>query len=197
MLIVWAITRSDGTILGFDQPLDGEFAGMSQAIAGIAPTDEIETTVMTVWPSVAGMRLMGFPIGKVMGSMMANQTGFYIFTVGNLCALLSIPLALPLFFKRVGPFVATRYRVTNKRIVVERGISGKEEKSIDLDRFDRIDVEIDGGQAWYKAGDLVFRSGEVERFRLESVSRPESFESVCFKSHQAYVGIKKALAASA
>lgn len=168
---------------------------MTSAIAGVAPVDGIETTVMTVWPSVAGMRLLGIPVGKILGQFLNIKAGFYIFTVGNLVALFSIPIGLALYMKRVGPFVATRYRVTNKRIVVDRGLSAKEEKAIELDRFDAIDVEVSSGDEWYKAGDLVFRNGEVERFRLEGVSRPEAFREVCWKSHRAYVGVKEALGA--
>ena len=167
---------------------------MSQAIAGVAPVEGVETTVMTVWPSVAGMRLLGFPVGKSLGRLLNMKAGFYVFTVGNLVALLAIPLGLVLFFKRIGPFVAMRYRVTNKRIVVERGLTHQEEKAIEFDRFDTIDVEVDAGDEWYKAGDLVFKQGDVERFRLEGVSRPEAFRQVCWKSHQAYVGVQQALA---
>jgi len=166
---------------------------MSQAIAGVAPVESAETTVMTVWPSVAGMRLLGIPVGKIIGRLLNIKAGFYIFTVGNLAALMAIPVGLLLYFKRVGPFVATRYRVTNRRVIVERGLTAKEEKAIEFDRFDSIIVEIDPGDEWYKAGDLVFRNGDVERFRLEGVSRPESFRQVCWKSRQAYVGIKEAL----
>ena len=165
---------------------------MSTAIAGVAPVTGVETTVMTVWPSVAAMRLLGFPLGKVLGRLLSIKAGFYIFTVGNLVALLSIPVALALYMKRVGPFVAMRYRVTNKRLIVERGLTAQEEKSIELDRFDSIEVEIDPGDEWYKSGDLVFRQGDVERFRLEGVSRPESFRQVCWKSHRAFVGVKEA-----
>lgn len=170
---------------------------MSQAIAGIAPQEGVETTVMTVWPSVAAMRLLGFPVGRMIGRLLNLKAGYYIFTLGNLFALLAIPVGLVLYFKRIGPFVATRYRVTNQRIVVERGLTGVEEKLIEFDRFDRIDIEVHPGDEWYKAGDLIFRKGDVERFRLEGVSRPEAFRHVCMKSHQAFVGIQQALAASA
>lgn len=167
---------------------------MSQAIAGVAPADGVETTVMTVWPSVSAMRLLGFPIGKVLGQLYNVKVGFYIFTLGNLFALLSIPLALVLYFKRIGPFVATRYRVTNRRIIVEKGLTFQEEKSVEFDRFDNIEIEVDPGDEWFKSGDLVFRQGDVERFRLEGVSRPEAFRQVCMKSHLAYVGVQKAIA---
>ena len=167
---------------------------MSQAIAGIAPVEDAEVTVMTVWPSVAGMRLMGFPLGRILGDLLNVKAGFYVFTLGNLFALLALPVGMILYLKRVGPFVATRYRVTNKRIVVERGLTFVEERAVTFDNFDRIDVETQSGDSWYKAGDLVFRQGDVERFRLEGVSRPESFRQICWKSRQAYVGVKDALA---
>ena len=66
-------------------------------------------------------------------------------------------------------------------------------KSIGLDRFDTIDIDCKPGQAWFAAGDLVFKRGDVEAFRLEGVSRPESFRQTCFKSHMSYMGVKQAL----
>ena len=166
---------------------------MKQAIAGVAPPSETETTVMTVWPSVAAMRLGPFPLGKMLGQLYSIDAGAYVFKLGNLLCLLTIPLALVLYLKRIGPVVATRYRLTNRRVVVERGLTCREEKGVELDRFDTIEVEVRPGQAWYHAGDLVFRKGNVETFLLEGVSRPESFRRICLKSRQAYVSVKSAL----
>ena len=167
---------------------------MKQAIAGVTTPDQKEATVMTVWPSVAAMSLGGMPLGLMLGRLYAIETGAYIFTVGNLLCLLTIPLALVLYFKRVGPFVGRRYRVTNRRVVVERGLNCKEEKAIPLDHFDEIEIVVRAGQEWYTAGDLVFRQGNVERFLLEGVSRPEAFRNVCIKARNGYVGVKQALA---
>jgi len=69
-----------------------------------------------------------------------------------------------------------------------------ETKSIELDRFDSVTIERQPGQEWFDAGDLVFRNGEVETFRLEGVSRPDGFLHTIRKSHQSYVGVKQALA---
>ncbi|HND55809.1 MAG TPA: PH domain-containing protein, partial [Pirellulaceae bacterium] len=89
---------------------------MKQAIAGVSPSQLGEATVMTVWPSIAR-----FQLGRTLGQLMANKSGAYIFTVGNLMALLSIPVALALYFYRIAPVVGLRYRLTNKRIVVHAG----------------------------------------------------------------------------
>lgn len=166
---------------------------MKQAIAGVTPPSMKEATVMTVWPSVAAMSLGPFPVGLWLGRLYSMQVGVYIFTLGNIICLLSIPIALILYLKRIGPIVAMRYRLTNKRVTVERGLSGKEEKSIALDQFDAIDIDVKSGQEWFDAGDLIFRLGNVERFKLEGVSRPAAFRKVCMKAHRGYVGVKEAL----
>jgi len=159
-----------------------------QPIAGVVPAEIKEATVMTVWPSVAK-----FGLGKALGSLYAIRwPDVYIFRLGNLIALLSIPAALVLFFMRIAPGIGTRYRLTNRRIIVERGISGIEDKAVDLDRFDTIEIDVQPGQAWYDAGDLVFKLGNVETFRLEGVSRPAAFRATCLKSHMAHAGVKRA-----
>ncbi len=161
---------------------------MKQAIAGVSPADISEVTVMTVWPSNAA-----YPLGRFLGSLYAMDAGFYIFRLGNILALLSIPLALLVYVHRLLPWVGMRYRVTNRRIIVERGWSAREDKSVDLDRFDSIDIVVRPGQAWYTAGDLIFREQQTETFRLDGVSRPEAFRQVCLKSRHAFVGVQKAV----
>jgi hypothetical protein len=67
-----------------------------------------------------------------------------------------------------------------------------ETRSVQLDRFDDVRVEVQPGQAWYHAGDLVFLQGEVETFRLPGVSRPEAFRTSCLKARASYVGVLRA-----
>lgn len=159
-------------------------------IAGVSPADLKETTIMTVWPSNAY-----FPVGRWLGQLYDIRfPDVYIFRLGNLIALASIPIALPLFFMRILPGIGIRYRLTNRRIIVEQGIMGKEVKSVELDRFDNIVVDVRPGQSWYDAGDLIFKLGNTETFRLEGVSRPDAFRSTCLKAHMGYAGVKKILA---
>jgi membrane protein YdbS with pleckstrin-like domain len=162
---------------------------MDQAISGVSPASVKETTVMTVWPSNAM-----YAAGRLLGRAYAiDFPGIYIFRLGNLLALLSIPVALVLFFMRIAPWIGQRYTITNRRVVVYKGLLIEEERSVALDRFDAIDVVVQPGQAWYEAGDLVFRLGNTETFRLPGVSRPESFRAACLKARMAYVGVKKAV----
>jgi len=160
---------------------------MSQAIAGVAPAEVSERIVMTVWPSVSATL-----VGRLLGRFYDIKAGFYIFTVGNFAALAFAPLAVPLYLGKVAPGVGIRYTITNRRIIVQKGVMAVNERSIDLDRFDRIEIEVRPGQEWYKSGDLIFLRGDTETFRLEGVGRPESFVAACMKSRSAYVGVKAA-----
>jgi len=180
---------------------------MAQAIAGVVSDREKETTVMTVWPSIAATAY-----GRWWGRRYANSLGITLcgvpITVGRLTALASIPFVLPLYFHMLVPRLplvlfgvpnpgCRRYRLTNRRVVVEQAFGGGEQQSVSLDRFDTIEIETLPGQAWYPAGDLIFRLGPIETFRLSGVPHPEPFRHTCLKAHAGFVGVQKARAAGA
>lgn len=162
---------------------------MTQAIAGVAPPDTSEVTIMTVYPSVAA-----FPLGQTLGKLYASRAGIGNFlTVGKMSMLATIPVALGLYFARILPFIGRRYRLTNRRVIVQKGLSNVNDRFISLDDYDAVDVQVLPGQAWYKAGDLVFRRGAVETFRLNGVSRPETFRRTCLEARMGFVGAQKAV----
>ena len=166
---------------------------MKQAIAGVAPPELSEVTIMTVWPSVGGT-----PLGRALGRLFMIRAGFWhIFTVGNLLALAAIPLAIPLYFVKFAPWDCRRFRLTNRRVIIEKGLQAAAERSLPLDQFDAVDVNILPGQAWYPCGELVFRNGKVETLRLSGVSRPETFRRTCLKAQLSHVGVQRALEAEA
>jgi len=156
----------------------------SHAISGVVPPSVAEATVMTVWPSVASTGL-----GQVLGRVYRIRDGFGPISVGRLVLLATIPLGLMLYLTMRLPWAIRRYRLTNRRVMIERGINPRVEQYVDLDRFDAIDVVVSPGQEWYAAGDLVFRRGPIETLRLPGVSRPESFRRVCLEARQAYVSV--------
>jgi hypothetical protein len=140
-----------------------------QSIAGVSPPSVMETTVMTVWPSVASTSL-----GKMLGRVFRIKDGFGPVSFGRLALLACTPIGLMLYLSLRLPWAIQRYRLTNRRVFV------------DFDKFDSIELVVEPGQEWYAAGDLVFRKGAVETFRLPGVSRPESFRQTCLKVQQSY-----------
>ena len=181
---------------------------MNPPIAGVSPPESKETVVMTVFPSIASMG-----IGRFLGRLYMIKWGWGVATVGHLIALLSIPLAAFLVVGRflhgfltdirvagIGRFfllfipaslIIRRYTLTNRRVIVQRGLRAVDESWVELDRFDTIEVEVLPGQEWYPAGNLVFRRGPVETFRLDGVSRPETFRQTCIKARMGYLGSRQ------
>jgi hypothetical protein len=159
---------------------------MKQPIAGVTPPETREVTVMTVFPTLGA-----FASGRLIGRLCSIRAGVGIFTIGNLLALLLIPVALGLFAFSLLPPVLTRYRLTNRRVAVQKGLKGVDERWVDFDRFDTIEVVVLPGQEWYPAGDLVFRNGQIETFRLAGVSRPETFRHTCLAARRGYLGARR------
>jgi hypothetical protein len=172
--------------------------------AGDVSASDREITIMTVWPSLSAT---GF--GRLWGRLFALEFGFRLFgipiTLGRLMALVSIPFTVALYFlmrlpRFPGILIGIRnpwcshYRLTNRRVVVENPF-GSELKSVALDRFDAIDIEVQPGQAWFKAGDLVYRLGPMETFRVAAVPRPETFRQTCWKAHTSFVALQQLRAA--
>ena len=166
---------------------------MKQTNAGVMPAERSEITVMVVWPSIAA-----YGAGRLLGRLCGIEwPGVYIFKLGNLLALLSIPLGLVLYFCRLLPRIGSHYRLSNRRIAVHSGLLGPVVRSLELDRFDTIQLMVRPGQEWFDAGDLAFLEQGIEQFRLEGVSRPAAFRQTCWKSHLAYVGVQQVLAQQA
>jgi hypothetical protein len=106
---------------------------------------------------------------------------------------LTIPISLALYAWRLMPFVARRYTLTNRRIIIQKGLKPVDDRWIGLDAFDTIDIEVLDGQEWLRAGDLVFRREGEEVFRLPGVLRPQAFREVCRKAHTALVSVRQVL----
>jgi hypothetical protein len=178
---------------------------MKQAIAGVVSSRKEEVTSAIFWPTIAATGL-----GRLLGRLYGIQAGFWIFTVSRLMMALTLPIGLLLFFWLLAPGIVRRYRLTNRRVIIEKGPtlfdvaailwrSGpawKVEQFVDLDRYDKIEIEVRPGQAWYPAGNLLFKLGPIETLRLEGVGHPDVFRATCWKAHQAFVGVRKAVGAA-
>lgn len=161
---------------------------MTQAIAGVTPPEQAEVTIMTVWPTMGANAL-----GRALGRAYETPGGFGMFTIGKLIVLASIPLALALYFFDLRPWACRRYRLTNRRVIIQKGMQRRDERWVALDDFDSIEIVVLPGQTWFSAGELIFRKGQIETFRLHGVSRPESFRQTCLKAQLGYTGVRKAL----
>jgi hypothetical protein len=150
------------------------------------PSDLAEVTCKVVWPTIGATAA-----GRLVGRLADVRFGVgRFFTLGKLLALATIPISLAVFAWQLMPYVCRRYAVTNRRIIIRKGLRPVDERWIDLDEFDAIDVEVLPGQQWLHAGDLVFRHGGQEVLRLAGVSRPEIFRQVCQTARDALLSVR-------
>lgn len=153
-----------------------------------SPSPEI--VAMTVWPSIAAYRL-----GRQIGQLCSISAGVgKFFTIGKLMALVTIPVSLLLFFWRLAPGVARRYVLTDRRVMVQKGLGAVEAESIGLADFDAIALEVLAGQQFLRAGDLVFQAGGKQVLRLSGVQHPEGFRQACLRARQASVAVSRVVA---
>ena len=137
---------------------------------------------MTVWPGIGSMLL-----GRWVGQLAGNRMGYGFFTLGKLLALATIPVSLAVYLWRLMPGACRRYALTNRRIIIQLGLTAKDGLSIGLDEFDSLEVAVLPGEEWLHAGDLVFKREGMEVFRLRGVSRPEVFRHVCLKASNSLI----------
>jgi hypothetical protein len=153
------------------------------------PFDAKELPLTTRWPTIGA-----HPLGRLVGRLSGSKIGVGgFFVIGKLWALATIPLSLAVFAWQLMPFICRRYLLTNRRIVIQKGLAAVEDKAIGLDQFDAIAVEVLPGQAWLHAGDLVFTRNGSEVFRLAGVSRPEVFRHACWSARSALVDIGRVM----
>jgi hypothetical protein len=159
---------------------------MQQPIAGVTPSELTEVTCKVVWPTIGATHL-----GRLVGQLSAIRLGLGdFFTLGKLMALATIPLSLAFFAWQLMPYVCRRYALSNRRIIVRKGLLPVDYRWIGLDEFDSVDVQVLPGQQWLHAGDVIFKRNGNEILRLPGVSRPTVFRQVCLTSRKALVDVR-------
>jgi hypothetical protein len=159
---------------------------MHHPISGVTPSELAEVTCKVVWPTIGATWA-----GRLVGRAAAVPLGWgRFFTLGKLLAVATIPLSLAVFAWQLMPRVCRRYALSNRRIIIRKGLMPVDERWIGLDEFDAVQVEVLPGQEWLHAGDLVFRHAGNEVLRLSGVSRPEVFQHVCQTAQSALLSVR-------
>ncbi len=159
---------------------------MNQPISGVTPAELTEVPCKVVWPTIGATSL-----GRLVGRLASVRLGWgEFFTLGKLLALATLPLSLAVFGWQLTPYGCRRYMLTNRRIIIRKGLMAVDQRWISFDDFDTIDIEVLPGQEWLHAGDLVCRHGDVEVLRLAGIPRPEAVRQVCLNMRSALLSVR-------
>ena len=144
-----------------------------QPVIGLVPPQLAEAVIRVVWPSVT-VSSAAAGLGK------ALMRSFFLAPLGWF-------LLAPFYFRKILPFLATRYVLTNRRIMVQRGLKGKPTREVNLNDVDEVRLPPDSLDPFYRSGNLeIIAKGQVA-LTLSGVPGPESFRVAIVDACKAWV----------
>jgi len=147
--------------------------GPRQAIAGLTPPQWAEGMVREVWPSVAA-----HPGPAALGRWLIQSVGL---------APLGWLLLAPFYFLKIMPFLSTRYTLTNRRLMIQRGLKPRPVQEVALADIDDVRITADSHSVFYKSGTLEVLSKDRVVLTLPGVPESDSFRHTILNTVAAYV----------
>jgi len=133
----------------------------------------LEGRIRQEWPSVAA-----FPAVANLGRML---TGTIVL------APLAWLVMASAYFGKLLPFLARRYTITNRRVMIRRGLQGKPGQEIALADIDDVRVQTDANSDFFRAANIeILSKGEVA-LTLHGVCDAESFRHAILNARNAWV----------
>jgi hypothetical protein len=149
-------------------------AAPRQAVTGVMPPQLGEALIREAWPTVLEA-----------SSGVAHLAQRLIKTV--VLAPLGWLLLLPLFGKRLLPFVSKRYTLTNRRLMIQRGLRPAPAQEVALSDIDEVRLVPDSFDRFYLSATLeVVSKGQVA-LTLPGVPEPEGFRHAVVNAVKAWV----------
>jgi hypothetical protein len=161
--------------------------GQNQVITGVVPPETDEAMIRELWPSVAA-----HPAAAGLGKKISAVAAKLARTVVLLpVALVIAPVAwlimFPAYFGKILPFVAKRYTLTNRRLMIRRGLKPKPSREVALADIDEVRIHKDANSEFFMAGTLeVLSKGQVV-LQLPGVPGPEAFRHSIIDACKAWV----------
>lgn len=148
----------------------------AQVITGVVSPEQGEALIRQTFPSVTtvpaiaslGRVVMGTPLLRVLSPLVW-------------------PLLLLVYVKKVLPGLGTRYTLTNRRLMIQRGLRPSPAQSVPLADIDDVRLREDANSAFYRAATLeILHQGKVV-LELPGVPEADSFRLAILNACKAWV----------
>lgn len=151
-----------------------ERPGLKQAVAGVVAPQTAEARIRTNWPAVTdaspGLANLG---AKLIRTRFLAPVGWF--------------LMAPLYFKKILPFLAKRYALTNRRLMILRGLKPQASHEVKLEDIDDVRLVESSYHPFFKAATLEVLSGDKVAMTLTGVSEAEAFRQSIMNAVMAWV----------
>lgn len=135
--------------------------GRKTAVTGVVPPQLREAIIRETWPGVTDVAPLA-----ALAKLMARSV--------ILAPLAWLPLALTVG-KRITPGLAKRYTLTNRRLMIRRGLKPTPSSEVALSEIEDVRLADGSYDEYFRTGDLeVIAKGQVA-MTLEAVPEPEAF----------------------
>jgi hypothetical protein len=132
-----------------------------QAVTGLTPPQRAEAIIRDIRPSAAAHPGLSGMARMFLGTIILAPIGWL--------------LLAPLFTLKFLPFICKRYTLTNRRLMIRRGLRPRPIQEIALTDIDGVQVDPASRNAFYHSGTLEIHSQGKTAMRLVGVPQPEAF----------------------
>jgi hypothetical protein len=143
-----------------------------QAVTGVMPPSVEEAVIRETWPSVSrssGIAALGRALTRTI-----------------VLAPLAWLLMAPLYFSKVLPLVGRRYALTNRRLMICRGVKAVPAQQIALNEIDDVRIVKDANSDFFRAATVeVYSNGQVV-LKLPGTPEPEAFVNAVINACRAW-----------
>jgi len=149
-----------------------------QAITGVVPPQLDEAVIRVVWPSVATVPAIAGLGRSLIRSIVLAPLGWL--------------LLAPFYFRKILPGLARRYTLTNRRLMIQKGLRRKPIEEVALIDIDDVRIQEDSNSPFFRAATLEIVAKDRVVMTLPGVPGPESFRHAIRNALKAWVPGKAA-----
>jgi hypothetical protein len=154
--------------------------GRKLAITGVVPPQRAEALIRETWPGVDDVPGVAGLAHTLMRTIVLAPVAWL--------------LLAPCYFKKILPFIAKRYTLTNRRVMIRRGLKPTPSHEVALTDVEDVRIEDGTFNPFYRTATLEVMSKGQVALRLRAVKDPESFRRAVLNAKAAW---GKAAAAAA
>jgi hypothetical protein len=145
----------------------------SQMVTGVVPPEFGEAKIREIWPSVAASKKLADLGQKLTRTIILAPLAWIVMSA--------------FYFGKLLPFLATRYTLTNRRIMIRRGWKGTATHEVALANIDDVRVVNDAHSDFFRAGNLEILNGGKVALTLPGTPEAEAFRIAIMNARNAWV----------
>jgi hypothetical protein len=146
--------------------------GRKQPVTGLLPPERGEAMIRETWPGVNDVPAVAGLAHTLMRTI--------------ILAPLAWLLLAPCYFKKIMPFIAKRYTLTNRRVMIRRGLKPKPTREVALADIEDVRIEDGTLNSFYRTATLEIVAHGSVAMRLRAVKDPETFRRAILNAKVAW-----------